>query len=133
MVRRLLAFALAFVVIAVPLAGDVCVAVCAAGQTIEPSRPVSHHHLDRQSSHHHAQSAAAATAQSIAITPLPHGCGRLEAVVTDSSDPTTSQGVSAAGPVARFTPLVVHVPPVSATDSRHGPPAPIRSASPLRI
>jgi len=49
MARRLVAFALAFVVIGAPLTGDVCAVMCAehAGHSIDTTVPVSHHHASR--------------------------------------------------------------------------------------
>jgi hypothetical protein len=137
MVRRLLAFALAFVVIAVPLAADVCAAACAehAGHSIDSllSTP-HHHHPDSQPSpHHQSEAASAPVTQRTVFKSLPHRCGRLDAVISESPDVTASHIVSAAATMARFTPLFVHVSPASAMDSRHGPPAPSRPTSPLRI
>jgi hypothetical protein len=137
MARRLLAFALAFVVISVPLAGDVCDAVCAehAGHWIDPSVPASHHHHpDSQPSYHHHSGAPPAPAtQSAALKPLPHQCGRLDAVVTESREPTRPHIVRAVVMMARITPPLVPVSPTSEMDNRHGPPTQTRSTSPLRI
>ncbi len=137
MARRLLAFALAFVVIAVPLAGDVCAAACVehAGHSIDSlaSTP-QHHHPDSQPSpHHQSEAASAPVTERTVFKSLPHGCGRLDAVITVSPDVTASQIVNDAVTTAGFTPLFVHVSPASAMGSRHGPAAPTRPASPLRI
>ena len=65
--------------------------------------------------------------------PLSHGCGHLEAIVTESRELTQAPIANAVVTMARVTPLLVHVLPASEMDSRHGPPTPIRSTSPLRI
>ncbi len=65
--------------------------------------------------------------------PPPHGCGHLESIVTDSRDLTQIPIVNAVETVARITPLFAHLLPASEMDSRHGPPTPIRSLSPLRL
>jgi hypothetical protein len=140
MARRLLAFALAFVVMGGRLAGDVCEAVCTehAGHSIDSTVPASHHHHSgepvTQPSHHHRADAAAAPASRRAeLMPLPHGCAHLEAIVTESRALRSAPIVKAVVTMARITPLLLHVSPPSELDSRHGPPAPVRSTSPLRI
>lgn len=138
--RRLLAFGLAFVIIGGPLAGDVCEAFCAehAGHSIDATVPASHHHhsadLVRQPSHHHHSDAALALArQSAGLMALPHGCGHLEATVSEPRELTRAPNATAVVTVVRITPLLVHVLPTPQMDSRHGPPTPIRSTAPLRI
>ena len=140
MARRLLAFALAFVVIGGPLAGDVCEAFCAehAGHSIDATVPASHHHhsnetVTQPSHHHHSDAGAAPASRRAEFMPLPHRCGHLEAIVTESRELTPAPMVQAVVTMARITPLLVHVSPPSELDSRHGPPTPIRSTSPLRI
>jgi hypothetical protein len=137
MPRLLLVFALAFIVIAVPLAADVCEAVCAqhTGHSINRSAlAASDHHSGSQPSHHHHSAAAPAPiTQTAILKALPHECVRLEAAVSESSDFTAAQVVNDALTMPGFTPPLAHVPATSATDSRHGPPAPTRSTSPLRI
>lgn len=137
MARRLLAFALAFVVTGAPLAGDVCEAACAehAGHSMGSSAPHSrHHHPESQPSHHHHSDAPPTPAsQRAALTPALHLCGHLDAVITESRELMRPQIVNAVVMMARITPLIVRVSPVSQTGSRHGPPTPTRSASPLRI
>ncbi len=137
MARRLLAFALAFVVIGGPLAGDVCEAVCAehAGHSTGSSVPGSHHHHpeSQPSRHHHSEAPSAPASQSAGVAPVPHPCGHLGAVVTEFRELTRPQIVKAVVLMAGITPLIVHVSPTSETDSRHGPPTPTRSTSPLRI
>jgi hypothetical protein len=127
MPRRLLAFALAFVVIGGPLASDVCAAVCAehAGHSSDSTVPASHHH--------HSDAAAAPATQSASLMALPHGCGQLEGIVSESRELTRAPLATAVVTVARITPLLVKVLPTSQMDSRHGPPIPIRPTSPLRI
>jgi len=140
MARRLLAFALAFVVIGGPLAGNVCEAVCAehAGHSIDSTAPASHHHRSAEavrqpSHHHHSDVASAAATQSAKVMTLWHGCGHLEAIVSESRELTRAPFATAVVTVARVTPLLVRVLPTFQLDSRHSPPRPIRSTSPLRI
>jgi hypothetical protein len=140
MARRLQAFALAFVIVGGPLAGDVCEAVCAehAGHSIGSTMPASHHHhsaevVGQPLHHHHSDTAAAPATQSAGFVPPPHWCGYLEAIVTESREVTRTPIVMAVVTLAALSPLRVRVLPSSEMDGRHGPPAPIRSASPLRI
>jgi hypothetical protein len=140
MARRLLAFALAFVIIGGPLAADLCEAACTehAGHSIDSTLPTSHHHhsaeVVRQPSHHHHSDAATAPAKQNAILmALWHGCGHLEAIVSESRELTRTPIAISVATAARNTPLLVPVLPTSEMDNRHRPPAPIRSASPLRI
>jgi hypothetical protein len=65
--------------------------------------------------------------------PLPHGCGHLEAIVTESRERSRAPIVKGVVTIARITTLLVRMLPTSETDSRHGPPTPTRSISPLRI
>ena len=135
--RSLLATALAFVVIAVPLAADVCEAACAehAAHSVGSTVPASHHHHpgSQPSHHHHAEAPLAPTTQSAALTPRPHECGRLDAVVSESCELTRLQIAKAVVMMARMTPLLIEASPTSEMDSRHDPAAPTRSTSPLRI
>ena len=115
MARRLLAFALAFVIIGGPLAADVCETVCAlhGGHSIDSPVPASHHHhsaeVVSQPSHHHQSDAAATpSSRSAALMPRPHGCGHLEAIVTESRELTRAPIVTAMVMTARVTPLLVH-------------------------
>ena len=139
MARRLLAFALAFVIIGGPLAADVCEAACTehAGHSIDSTVPSSHHHhsaeIVRQPSHHHHSDVARAATQSAKLMALWHGCGHLEAIASESRELTRGSLATAVVTVARVTPLLVPVLPTFQMDSRHGPPPPIRSTSPLRI
>jgi hypothetical protein len=140
MARRLLAFALAFVIIGGPLAADVCEAACTehGGHSIDSTAPLSHHHhsaeVVRQPSHHHHSDVAPAPAtQDAKLMALWHGCGHLEAIVSESRELTRAPIATSVATVARITPLLVPVLPTSQMDGQHGPPAPIRSTSPLRI
>ena len=140
MARRLLAFALAFVLIGGPLAGDVCEAFCAqhAGHSLDSTVPAPHHHHSAEAAsplayHHHSDAASAAATQSARLMALPHGCGHLEAIVSESRELMRAPIATAVVTIARITPLLAHVSPTSQMDSRHGPPTPIRSTSPLRI
>jgi hypothetical protein len=140
MARRLLAFALAFVVIGGPLAGDVCEAVCAehAGHSIDSTVRASHHHhsvqvVGQPSHHHHPDAAAAPATPSAGFMPPPHWCGYLEAIVSESREVARAPIVNGVVTTARVAPLLVHVLPASEIDRRHSPPTLIRSTSPLRI
>src|SRR5580765_141370 len=139
MARRLLAFALAFVIIGGPVAGDVCEAFCAAhgGHSMDSTAPASHHHHSvetvGQPSHHHHSAAAAPATQSVGLLPLSHGCGHPEGIVTESRELTQPPIVNAVLTMAGIPSLFAQVLPASEMDSRHGPPTPGRSTSPLRI
>jgi len=140
MARRLLAFGLAFVLIGGPLAGDVCEAFCAehSGHSIDPTVSASHHHhsveaASPNSYHHHSDVASSAATQSARLMALPHGCGHLEAIASESRELMRAPVATAVVTMARITPLLAHVLPTSQMDSWHGPPIPIRSTSPLRI
>ena len=140
MARRLLAFALAFVIIGGPFAADVCEAACTehAGHSIDSTVPPSHHHhsaeVVKQPSHqHHSDVGPAPATKHPRLTALWHGCGHLEAIVSESRQLTRAPLATAVVTVTRVTPLLVLVLPTFQTDSGHGPPRPIRSTSPLRI
>jgi hypothetical protein len=140
MARRLLAFALAFVIIGGPVAGDVCEAFCAAhgGHSIDSTAPALHHHhsveiVGQPSDHHHSDAAAAPATQNVGLVPLSHGCGQPEGIVTESRELTQAPVVNAVLTTARITSLLAQVLPACEMDSRHGPPTPSRSRSPLRI
>src|SRR6266853_5740424 len=110
MARRLLAFALAFVVIGAPLAGDACGAFCAAhaGHAIDPTVPVSHHHSSaaaRQASHHHHADVPPISAPPAGVTalrPASHDCAQADAVISESRELTPAPIVGIAT-VARVT------------------------------
>jgi hypothetical protein len=140
MARRLLAFALAFVIVGGPLAGDVCEAVCAehAGHSIDSTVPASHHHhstgvVSQPLHHHHSDTAAAPAARSAGFTPPPHDCGYLNAIITESRELTPAPVITAVMTTARVVPLLGPVLSASEIDRRHGPPTATFSASPLRI
>jgi hypothetical protein len=140
MARRLLAFALAFVIIGGPLAADVCEAACTehAGHAIDSTVPPLHDHhsaegVSQPSHHHHSDVAPAAATQSAKLVALWDACGHLEGIVSESRELTRASLANAVGTVARVTPLLVLVLPTFQMDSRHGPPPPIHSTSPLRI
>jgi hypothetical protein len=137
MVRRLLAFALALVVIGAPLAGDACGAFCAA-HAIDPI-PVSPHDasvgVSPASHHHHAEfpPVPAPATGDAALRTVSHECAQVDAVVAESRELTRAPIVGAATGVVRLTPVLARALTPSDVDGRHGPPAPIRSISPLRI
>ena len=135
MARRLLAFALASVIIGGPLAARVCAAACTehAGHSIDSTMPPSHHRYPAEvvrqpSHHHHAGAAPAAATHRAKLRALWHACGHVEAFILVRA-PLATAVVTA----AQATPLLAHVWPTFQMDSRHGPPAPLRSTSPLRI
>lgn len=138
--RRLLAFALAFVIVGGPLAGDLCEAVCAvyAGHSIDSTVPASHHHhssavVSQPLHHHHSDTAAAPATRSAEFTPPPHDCVYLDAIPTESRELAPAPVVGADITTARVVPLLEPVLSASEMDRRHGPPTPTRSGSPLRI
>jgi hypothetical protein len=140
MARRLLAFALAFVVVAGPFVSAVCEAACAehGRHAIDSPMLVSHHHhsaevVAQSSHHHHSDAAADQPARSAGFMPAPRGCVHLDAIVTESREAARAPVDQAAVTMVHIAPLPVHRLPASEMDSRHGPPTPIRSASPLRI
>lgn len=140
MARRLLAFGLAFVLIGGPVAADVCEAFCAqhAGHSMDSTVSAPHHHHSVEAAsppsyQHHSDAASSAATQSARLMALPHGCAHLEAIASESRELMRAPLATAVVTVARITPLLAHVLPTSQMDSRHGPPTPIRSTSPLRI
>jgi len=137
MARRLLAFALAFVVIGGPVAHDLCEAACAAhpGHSSR-NEPVSHHHdlatgASHAGHHHEAAAESTQTANTAAMIPVPHACDHVDTVLTASREvvraPVPNEA-SAAVDIALLRAL-----PHADIDSRHGPPARLQSTSPLRI
>ena len=138
MARRLLAFALAFVVIGAPLAGDACEAFCAAhaGQ-VDPTLPVSHHHAAASlSSHHHHSEPSPVPASrtgNTALRPVAHDCVQSDAVVAESRELTRAPIAAAAASVPRLTPTLAQVLSASDIDGGRRPPTAIRSTAPLRI
>ena len=140
MARRLMACALASVIIGGPLAADVCEAACTehAGHSIDSTVPPSHHHQSAEvvrqpSHHHHSDVAPAAATLSAKLMALWNGCGHREAIVSESRELTRAPLATAVVTVTRVTPLLVLVLPTFQMDSGHGPPRPILSTSPLRI
>jgi hypothetical protein len=139
MARRLLGFALAFVIVGGPLAADVCEAVCAehAGHSIASTVPASHRHHAAEAGqplhHHGSDTATSSPTRRAGLMPLPQWCGYLEAIVTDSRKMTRPPIVEALVTTARLTSSLVPVLAASERDSRHGLPIPVRSTSPLRI
>lgn len=138
MARRLLAVALAFVVIGAPLAGDICGAFCAeyAGRSTDPTVPFSHNHSSAEASqashHHHSDTPLAPATGSAASRPVSHACGQVDAIITESRELSRAPIVVAADTVARITPTLARVLPPTDLDSRYDPTR-IRSTSPLRI
>jgi hypothetical protein len=141
MARRLLAFALAFIVIGAPLAGDACGAFCAAhaGHAIDPTMPVSHHHSSvaaSQASHHHHADVAPISAppSSVpALRPALHECGQADAVISESRELTRTPIVGVTAVVARVMPTLARALPSFHGVHQHRPATPISSALPLRI
>ena len=139
MARRLLAFALAVVVIGAPLAGDACEAFCAAhaGHVVDPTVPVSHHHAAASvaSHHHHSDTSGVPASRTghAALRPISHDCVQSDAVVAESRELTRDPIVATVATVARLTPTLAQ--PLSASDIDGGrrPPTATRSTAPLRI
>jgi hypothetical protein len=137
MARRLVAFALAFAVVGGPLAEEICEAVCAdsSGHSLTPTTAAHHHHSfgsQTQASHHHPSPDSGTPTTKVAMSPAPPTCGHLDAVVTESREVARPIGKAMVATVS-ITPILVRTLPASDVDSRHGPPSPIRSTSPLRI
>src|SRR5438034_3113211 len=137
MPRRLVAFALGCAVIGGPLAEEICHAVCADSSAHSSAQAPSGHHHDSSDtqarhSHHHPLAKSEPPLVNVELTPAPHGCGHLEAVVPESRDvahPIVTAMVSTANATRNLDrPLRL-----SDLDSRHRPSVPIRSTSPLRI
>ncbi len=140
MVRRLFALALAFAVTGAPVVTSVCDARCArhAGHPLDtkPRAAAHHHHSSdteaQQSLHHDSSRDAAQRSTGGATAAVPRGCGHLDVVITEvrhAKRPPTLKGVLTTDGV---TPLL-RVLPSAPFDSRHSPPLPIRSVSPLRL
>jgi hypothetical protein len=140
MARRLLAFAVALVIIGAPLAGDACGAFCAAhaGHAIDPTIPVSHHHSSAasQGSHHHHADVPPVLVPPAGFTALrraSHECAQADAVISESRELSRTPIVGVTAIVARVTPALAQ-----ALRSSHGvhqrrPATPVSSALPLRI
>src|SRR5438067_9511831 len=92
MARRLLAFALAFVVIGGPVVHDLCEAACAAHRGHSSrNEPVSHRHdlatgASHAAHHHEAAAEPTGTANTRAMIPVPHACDHVDAVLTASRE-----------------------------------------------
>jgi hypothetical protein len=140
MSRRLLAFALAFMIVGGPIAADVCEAACAghAEHAIDATMPPSHQHhhgavINQPSLHHHSDVVPPAATQSARFLVRWHGCDHLEGIVAESRNPTPAPVATADVTEARVAPPLIPVLPSSRADNRHGPPASIRSTAPLRL
>jgi hypothetical protein len=140
MARRLLAFAFAFVIIGGPLAARVCEAACTehAGHSIDSTMPPSDDRypaevVSQPSHHHHSTVAPAAATHRARLRAVCHACGHLEAFISESRARMRAPVAPAVVTAAQGTPLLTRVLPPFQMDSRHGPPAPLRSTSPLRI
>jgi hypothetical protein len=131
MIRRAFAFIVAVLVIAAPVAAQVCGAACSEriGHA-NHSGPAAQDH----SAHHsgHLAHQAPVDAERVAIRSLPRTCGELQAVVSGSRD--TASAV--AGPAVKseqWIPAVARSAGSFGADARRAPPRPIRSISLLRI
>jgi len=114
MARRI-ALVLALSLIGGPFAGNVCDAFCEG-------------HAE-----HHACAAHTSVTQSLKLIALPRGCAQVDAVFAESRPLTRTLIINVVAPVLRVTPPADWVLPTSEPESRHGPPASVRSALPLRI
>lgn len=140
MVRRLLAFAFAFVVFGAPVAGDICDALCAdhTRHSINLTAAASHHHhhtdLASQALHHHHSAAlTAAAAAGLALRAASHQCVQADAVITESRELSRGPTVGVATHVAVVAPTLARVMASLDVNGQHRPPVPIRSTAPLRI
>jgi len=139
MARRLLTFAVAFVVIGAPVAADLCQATCAThGERSRQSIAAGahHHHADRESAppgHHHSAPALSQTPPHGAMSLVERTCGHTDAILTEARE-------TARVSVADVTPApsgvlfnqVLATPPTDVV-SRHGPPGLLRDTPPLRL
>jgi hypothetical protein len=135
MAQRLAAFALALVVAAAPAAAELCDAVCARhahhsgnAREIVPRSNEQHSH----NSHHHSTLGGARAPAATTIRDVRHSCGPVYAAINQSRErtrvPVDGVGESPAVPSAP-----ARIAPANAIDSRHGPPALIRTVPPLRM
>lgn len=140
MAQRLLAFALAFVIIGGPVAGDICEAACAghAGHFTRSdiASDRAHHHVAPAANHaehqHGAKTPPAGSLRQAIVIPLPHSCDRVDVVLPESRTAMRGSLVSAMPAVA----LILAPRCLSRsirTDNRHGPPLPVRAVAALRI
>ena len=144
MLRRLLAIALAFVVIGGPLAGEICEAACAdhaghsrSGQTLAYDATLGiHHSADHVShaAHHHPAPNIAVATTAGAMSRVLHRCEPSDAtLITESRDDVSAPMAKALVTTARAMPVLVELSPSTGVASRHRPPTPVRSTSPLGI
>ena len=131
MIRRAFALIVAVLVIAAPVAAQVCGAACSErlGHA-NHSGPAAQDH----SAHHSAHLAQQAPvgAERVAMRSLPRTCGDLQAVVSGSRDTAPSVAGPAVKSVFRI-PAVARSAASFDADARRAPPRPIRSISLLRI
>lgn len=126
MIRRAFAFIVAVLVIAAPVAVQMCGAACSEGHGGAVAQDHSAHHTG------HLAHQSAAGAEPAAIHSLPRTCGDLQAVVSSSRDTAPS----VAGPAVKSAlriPAVARSAASFDADARRAPPRPIRSISLLRI
>jgi hypothetical protein len=138
MVRRLFALALASIVIGAPVVADLCEARCArhAGHPVDTKEPAAaHHHHPSDSATRHPDSSPAAAQRSTgaATTPVPRACGHLDVVLTEFRHVVRAPMLKVVLTTDAATPILVRESTPVACDSRHSPPGPIRSVSPLRL
>jgi hypothetical protein len=121
MIRRPLAFVLAALVVAVPIARQLCDAACADSAIVE--------HAPH---HHHSSAAPQMPSEDTKLDQKSRACVTLDAIVTDSRESRHVSGAAAGG--ESFSPvstdprsaISVHAP------RRHPPQLPVRSPA-LRI
>jgi hypothetical protein len=135
-----MAFALAFVFGAAPVAGQACEVMCAehVGHTFGTHSAVSHHHhtegMPAATTHHHAPSPEALSAQRLAMTMGAwRNCVQSDAVVSESRQVVRGPMLDAITGSANTTLAIASVLRPSATDRQHGPQTPTRSISQLRV
>jgi hypothetical protein len=136
--NRLLGLTLCIAVSGTPVASDFCQAACARqadhSGVAEPAAHGHHHKADTQPAvaqpHRPSESsdATCSTLQSNSYT-----CGHVGAAAAIAQKPLRgTMGVAAPLPIAAIPPLE-RVVSSATVHNRHGPPRPIRNASPLRI
>ena len=138
MLRGLLAAAMAFAVVATPIAANICEATCQDhnGQ-IKPGLVSSHHHDSAPQTHagHHHEPVdrSLSVSNAVAVAGVPHICGRDGTTVTEARERIRGSTVSTLATSIAGAPVPPGVFAVAADDNRHGPPAPVRALPQLRI
>src|SRR5690349_3827456 len=120
MPHRLFTVAVAFMLMAAPLAAEICQVTCAehAGHVGIGTTGASHHHhsgaIDASASHHRSDHARAPV--DVAVRAAYNDCRHLDVVVSESRELTSAQPVSGITP-AGFMSMIVSPLPWADVDS----------------